>query len=247
MMTDQETVQRSAALGKISPTYGYYRQPNGWVKPAVVTELEELGYRREGWMPLPQYGRFDMGTGYAADHPLELLFINGGAKELCEEQIRQQGLYMNPPLLPSCRQALTQIHRRHIPACWVGAQKTVFPQVATMTGLGPFPCRFCGVAKPTVQARNQHEGVVHKEEKSDIRTGETLADGLIRGLRPGVPAPSADVNAALLKRIEELEAQMAAKVAQKGPTSPKVVASLARARAARAAKKASPVTLSAPQ
>ena len=84
---DREVLQRPS-VQNIKPTYGYYRQPNGWVKPAVVTAMEELKYRREGWTPLPQYGRFDMGTGYAADHPLELLFINGGAKELLLEQIK---------------------------------------------------------------------------------------------------------------------------------------------------------------
>ena len=160
-------------------------------------------------MPLPQYGKFDMGTGYAADHPLELLFINGGAKELCEEQIRQQGLYMSPPLIPLCKQPLTQYHRRHAPSCWAGATPVVFPQLAGMTGLGPFECRFCGVAKATVEARDQHEGVMHKEEKSDIRTGETLADGLIKGLKPEAPAIDAGIDA-LLKRINALEAQLAA-------------------------------------
>lgn len=179
---EREELQRSGSLGNIQPVYGYYRQPNGWVKPAVMTALEELKYRREGWTPLPQYGRFDMASGYAADHPLELLFMNGGAHELSEDQIRQQGLYLNPPLIPVCRQALTQNHRHHTPACWAGAKRVEFPQVAHMTNLGPFPCRFCAVPKPTIEARNQHESVVHREEKSDIRTGETLAEGLVKGL-----------------------------------------------------------------
>ena len=204
MTIDQEAMQRIAP-GGIKPPYGYYRQPNGWIKPAVTTALEELSYRREGWVPLPQYGKFDMVTGYAADHPLELLFMNGGAKELCEEQIRQQGLYMKPPVIPVCHQALTQFHRRHTPSCWVGAKPVEFPQIAHMTNLGPFECRFCGVAKPTLEARSQHESVTHKEEKGDIRTGETLAAGLVEGLKPEVAAPS-NVTA-LLARLVELEAK----------------------------------------
>ena len=204
---EREAIERlyTRTPGRIKPVYGYYRQPNGWIKPAVVTALEELKYRREGWEPLPQYGRFDMNSGYAADNPLELLLIKGGAKELCEDQIRQQGLYMNPPMLPTCRQALTQFHVRHSPECWVGAKPVVFPQVAQMTDLGPFECRFCGIPKPTQQARSQHESVMHKEEKGDIRTGETLAAGLVEGLKPEVAAPS-NVTA-LLARLAELEAK----------------------------------------
>lgn len=179
----REALQRNDFSG-IKPTYGYYRLPNGWIKPAVVTPIEELKYRREGWEPLPQYGRFDMGTGYAADHPLELLLINGGAAELCEDQIRQQGLYMNPPVLPTCRLALTQSHRSHTPRCWIGAKPVHLPQVAAMENLGPFDCRFCGTARqfPTIEARSQHEVVIHKEEKGNVRTGETLAESLVKGL-----------------------------------------------------------------
>lgn len=205
---EHEAAQRGGAgTTNIRPVYGYYRQPNGWVKQAVMTELEELKYRREGWEPLPQYGRFDMSTEYAAGHPLELLFINGGAYELSEEQIRQQGLYMNPPLIPSCRLPLTQNHKRHTPACWVGAKPVNFPQVAGMKSLGPFPCRFCGVEKPTVEARNQHEAVVHKEEKGDIRTGETLADGLVKGLAG--QGSQSDGETAMLRAVAMLTKEVA--------------------------------------
>ena len=183
-LADRESLVRAVGgnLGDIRPLYGYYRQPNGWIQPAITTELEELHYRREGWVPLPQYGRFDMGSSYAASHPLELLFIHGGAKELCEDQIRQEGLYFNLPMIPGCRQALTQYHKGHSPSCWAGAQPVVFPQLASMTNLGPFPCRFCNRQSATAPGRDQHESVMHKDEKGNIRTGEVLAASLTKGL-----------------------------------------------------------------
>ena len=172
---------------RIRPSHGYYRQPNGWITVAVVTELEELQYRKEGWQPLTQYGRFDMLSKYTADNPLEWLLMQGGAKELCEEQIREQGLYMNPLRLPTCRQPITQFHKRHVPRCWVGAKRVVFPQVESMKGLGPFPCEFCSRKLPTIEARNQHMSVVHRTDMDNIQTGKSLAEALVSGLqRSGV-------------------------------------------------------------
>ena len=167
----------------IRPTYGYYRQPNGWITVSPMTDLDELKYRREGWTPLPQYGKFQMATEYAADHPLEGLLMQGGASELSAEQVIAQGLYMDPPLLPSCHRLLTQYHPAHNTSCWNRAQRATFPQIEGRSDLGPFACRFCGTKKPTVEARAQHEGVAHKEEKGDIRTGETLAEALVKGLK----------------------------------------------------------------
>lgn len=178
---EQEAIQRRGR-GSFTPTYGYYRQPNGWITVSPVTALEELNYRRDGWEPLPQYGRVEMNSEYAADHPLEQLFMFGGAHELPLEQVIQQGLYMYRPLVPTCRQALSQDHKRHNDTCFVGAKPVVFPQLADATDLGPFACRFCDAEKPTVEARDQHETVAHKEEKGDVRTGEALASALVKGL-----------------------------------------------------------------
>ena len=173
------------------PTYGYYRQSNKWITVSVVTELEELRYRREGWEPLPQYGRFDMTTVYAANHPLEALFIKGGAKELCLEQIIDSGFHLNPPLVPVCGRLLTKFHRGHEPACLVGAEPVHFPQLDGQHYEG-YQCRFCDRPQfPTERAREQHEGVMHKDEKSDIRTGETLAASLLKGLKPESAEPRA--------------------------------------------------------
>ena len=187
---EQEAVERGGR-SSFTPTYGYYRQPNGWITVSPMTGLEELKYRREGWVPLPQYGQVEMNSEYAADRPLEQLFMFGGAHELCEEQIRQTGLYLDPPLVPTCKTALCQDHKRHGPGCWARSRPVVFPQLENMTDLGPFACGMCGIEKPTVEARNQHESVAHKEEKSDIRTGEVLAQALVKGLA-GNAAPQAD-------------------------------------------------------
>lgn len=190
-VSEQEASQRGPTRGNIKPTYGYYRQPNGWITVSPATDMEELKYRKEGWEPLTQYGRFEMATEWAADHPLETLFMFGGAHELCEDQIRQMGLYMHPPLVPTCRDPLNQYHKRHGATCWVGAKPVEFPQLAHMTGLGPFVCRFCGAEKPTTQARDQHEGVAHKEEKGQIRAGEALASAL-RGNTGAQPSAQAE-------------------------------------------------------
>lgn len=171
-----------AGVPKVKPTYGYYRQPDGFITASPATDTDELQYRRDGWTPLRQYGYFEMATAYAANNPLEALFIRGGAHELSVRQIREQGLYIEPPLIPTCGTPLNQDHRRHA-GCFDAAKPVVFPQIAGLTDLGPFPCRMgCDRQLPTVEARNQHEGVAHKPEKSDERTGRSLADALIEGL-----------------------------------------------------------------
>lgn len=197
-------------------TYGYYRQPNGWIKPAVVTDLEELQYRKEGWEPLPRYGRLEMMTRYSANHPLEQLFVSGGAKELPVEQILQQGLYINPPLVPTCRQSLNQYHKGHAASCWNGAKPVHFPQLDGIEFAGPFPCSVCGIAKPTIAARDQHEMVAHKDEKGDIRTGQVLAEAMLKGLSPQVGNTTSTV---LLAEVESLRRQLAD--ARRRPAAPR--------------------------
>lgn len=164
-------------------TYGYYRQPNGWITVSPVTAMDELKYRREGWEPLTQYGRVAMETAYAASHPLEALFMAGGARELPRDQIIEMGLHLNSPLVPVCRQTLNQNHPRHGQPCWQGAEAVTFPQLGDDVPEG-LQCRFCDRAPfPTDAARSQHEGVLHREEKGEIRSGETLAASMIEGLK----------------------------------------------------------------
>ena len=47
---------------KAKPTFGYYRQPDGFITASPATTSDELRYRRGGWEPLLQYGHFEMGT-----------------------------------------------------------------------------------------------------------------------------------------------------------------------------------------
>ena len=196
---------------RIQPTFGYYRQPNGWITISPNTRLERLKYVEQGWTYLDAYGAFDM-TAYTASHPLEGLFMFGGAKEMSVEQILQTGLYIDPPLVPRCRQHLTQFHRAHRAACWNGAVKVEFPQLANVPAalIGPFVCEFCKRKLPTVEARQQHQSVVHEEQLGNIQTGGSLGKALADALNKQGSTASSTANLEreqLLARIAELEAK----------------------------------------
>lgn len=204
------------SLGKnIQATYGYYRQPNGWVTASPITRLELLKYTEEGWQYLEAYGAFDM-TPYGVTHIFEGLFMFGGAKELCADQILQTGLYFDPPLVPRCKQHLTQFHRAHKAACWRGATKVEFPQLATIPKelIGPFPCEFCSRKMATQEGRRQHQQVAHTTPLNNIELGRTLGNTMAAALgsnRAATAAPADDTEASLRKRVAELEAQVANK------------------------------------
>lgn len=189
--------------------WGYYRQPNGWITVAITTEIETVHYIKEGWTPLPQYGGVEMTSKYAADHPFEPLFIAGGAKELSIEQIRETGLYLDPPLVPACGRRLSQYHKRHAPECWRGAKPVVFPQLEGLD-LEPARCRHCDNEYPTEAARDQHETVSHKESQGDIKMGEALGQALAQALQTvrmpficGLCNQGFDKPTALVKHVKE--------------------------------------------
>lgn len=186
------TATEKTGVGQGYSRYGYYRQPNGWITVSPMTTIDVARYQEEGWTPLRQYGFVEMNSEYAADHPLEVLFMFGGAKELPVEQIIGMALHLNPPVVPSCGRRLDQNHKHHSRDCWVNAQPVSFPQLTDAPdGL---PCRFCERPPfPTEAAREQHEAVVHKDERGEIRTGETLAGALVRGLR-GAPVQETPQN-----------------------------------------------------
>lgn len=164
---------------RIQPTYGYYKQANGWVTISTITSLEKMNYIKRGWKCLDQYGAFDM-TPYVAAHPFEGLFMFGGVHEMPAEQVLQTGLYMNPPVLPRCRQHITQFHRTHAAACWRGAEPVEFPQMASLPPerVGPFQCQFCARELPTMEARGQHQTVMHQQELGSLRTGQSVGESL---------------------------------------------------------------------
>ena len=136
----------------------------------------------------------------------------GGVHDMSADQVLQTGLYMNPPLIPRCRLHITQFHRTHTKACWVGAQPVVFPQMAELPPerVGPFQCKFCPRELPTREGREQHQSVVHQEALGSLRTGQSVGESLAGVLGQLQKAPvGGDENAALRRRIEELEAEQA--------------------------------------
>ena len=178
-MTNAAVVDRP--VGRIKPSYGYYRQPNGWVTVSPAADLDELKYQRRGWTRLRQYGLIEMTTPYAANNPLEALFMLGGAHELPVAQVIEMGLHLNPPMVPVCGQMLGQYHKAHRSACFSGSSPVVFPQMAGVQA-DPWPCRFCDRVSPTEQGRTNHETVAHKDERVELRSGEALASSMIKGL-----------------------------------------------------------------
>ena len=189
-MTMEETLDYE--LGEhdkiAKPQFGYYRQPNGYITVAVTSPMERLAYLEEGYVHLRTYGNFDMTTDYAANHPFELLFINGGAKEMPEAQVVELGFNIHPPKIPRCRQAISQYHKGHRGACFP-MLIVAFPQVNSHES---YPCRFSECSRyleenafPTIAGRDQHENVMHKEEKGDIKTGEAIGEAIISGLIQG--------------------------------------------------------------
>lgn len=223
----------SSSLGQnIQPTFGYYRQPNGWITVSPNTRLERSKYIEEGWQYLEQYGSFDM-TAYGVNHPLEGLFMFGGAKELPIDQVLATGLYIDPPLVPRCRQHLTQYHRAHKQDCWRDAKPVDFPQMSDVAAnlIGPFVCEFCNRKMPTQQALTQHQGVAHRVPLNNIQLGRTMGDSLASALgKPKVAEDNEPGKEALLQRIAELEAEQA--------KTEKNRATMAKARAGRKPKPA---------
>lgn len=171
---------------RIQPTFGYYRQPNGWITISPNTRLERLKYTEQGWTYLEAYGAFDM-TAYTANHQHEGLFMFGGAKEMAVEEIIARGYYFDPPKVPTCRQHLTQYHRSHTQVCWRGAVPVDFPQLANVPKelIGPFPCDFCSRKMPTRQALAQHQSVAHKEQLSNVQMGRSVGNALATALDKG--------------------------------------------------------------
>ena len=217
---------------RVKPTYGYYRQPDGVITLSPANDLDELKYIRMGWTALRQYGKFEVTSPYMAGHPLEGLFMAGGAHELTVAQIREQGLYMEPIKLPGCGKTLNKFHPHHDQHCFATTQTVVFPQIAGMD-LSPYPCTFgCGRDLPTERARQQHESVAHAPEKGDERTGKSLAAALLEGLGGKAPEatmpPEADPSmmGAILRKMEDMQMELmklkAAKtVRRRGPNKPK--------------------------
>lgn len=178
------------AVSQGAGTHQYYRQPNGWIKPAAIGKIrdnegsEERTYRGRGWTKLPKYGRFPM-TEHLLEHPLEVLFIRGGVTEVPLDQIQEQGWDHHPPSVPWCYTVEGALHKEkfgythHRGSCgeqWITIE---FPQLKGVTRQVVEPCDFCEREDlPTEKARKQHMYVMHNKELSEIRTGEIMAEAL---------------------------------------------------------------------
>ena len=113
-------------------------------------------------------------------------------------------------LVPGCLTPLNQNHSRHTRLCMAGAQTVVFPQI-TEADMVSYQCRFCN--RPpfsTGEKRDQHETVMHKDEKSDIRTAESLAGAMIKGFGGRAPSPDETLSAGISE--DEVQARIEAAV-----------------------------------
>ena len=237
MVMAEDTAAMVANDRRIQPTFGYYRQPNGWITVSPITQMERVKYIEEGWQHLGRYGAFDM-SPYVANHPFEALFMFGGVQEMSLDQVIQTGLYLDPPLVPRCKQQLTQYHRGHTQQCWIGATRVEFPQLADADPalIGPFPCAFCPRQMATIQAREQHHTVAHKDDLRNLQTGQSLGTSLAEALKNNVQ-PGAANNArtdppridleAMQSQIEEM-AQTIADLQTRKPQARKRTTSKAK-------------------
>lgn len=179
--------ERPKAVSLGEGTHQYYRQPDGRIKLALIGKLRdgegtaERAYRARGWEPLRQYGRYCFGD-WQLEHPLENLFIAGGARELTLAQIREQGWDHTPPTIPWCNLPEGAEHKAkyrstlHTDGCFEQTHAVVFPQLAGVTPETVDPCDFCERDDiPTAAARKQHMYTMHKDELAQVRMGERIA------------------------------------------------------------------------
>jgi hypothetical protein len=158
--------------------HGYYRQDNGWIEPSSADSLERLKYEEQGWQFLHEIGTFFWGR-YYMEHPLEVLFLRGGAHLLPVEQVVAMGFHNSPPLVPTCGLALGPTHQNHTRACWIGAQPVTFPQLDGLDLPGPQHCEYCDRSDlPTPAAKEQHIKVMHKDRLGMRELGGILVEGM---------------------------------------------------------------------
>lgn len=176
MATEFGEVTSESLIGDLENGFGdwmYYRsRPHGWI---IVSQIGKANSRKhalidKGWEPLDEYGRFDLNP-YYADHPHEVLFARGGAKEMPVDQVVSLGYSHTPPVVPRCKAQLGVEHKErtrrtaHGPLCWKGAQPAEFPQVDDAHRVRPEMCGYCFRDDfPTNAARTKHIGVMHRDE-----------------------------------------------------------------------------------
>jgi hypothetical protein len=170
----------------------YWRGPDGYIHTEARDPATRLRWLEAGAVPLLAYGSFPYCV-YTLEHPYEVLFMRGGAKELKLEHIKEMGYHLHPPLVPTCgipvEGALPdgRIHYRHTEACWAEARPVQFPQLDLDYRGTRFICEFCGLADFASQkALDQHSRVMHKDEANEWR----LANAIARAAQGGGPRDS---------------------------------------------------------
>lgn len=185
----EQEFEEKAGAG-IRPVFGYYRTGAGEIMVGLTSEMEELYHRREGWLPLPEYGYFDNTSEYTANHPFEALFMKGGSLEFPVSQVIENGWHITAPTVPGCLKALDQHHKKHTKDCFRRRRTVIFPQLEGVD-VQPAECEYCGRICQTKAALRQHMTVMHNDELGELRTGNALAEALTRGLAGLTALPQA--------------------------------------------------------
>jgi len=176
----------------------YCRFPDGSIIPCDASPMELMKKINRGIQVLNDYGQFGS-NAYYMEHPFEPLLQAGGAREFTVQQIVELGYHLRPPLIPTCEQhvGMSKDHLSHTgrplagsakaQGCWRGARPAWFPQLEGVDlPEAPEPCDAPGCDRgdfPTIEARRQHQSVMH----ADLRQQRELGDAIVAGLqRSGV-------------------------------------------------------------
>ena len=165
MIADPTQVQTNIiTTGGVAITQGgggshmWYRKPDGTITFGAIGKagMETFRYMQQGWEPLRKYGQFDWGY-YYTDHPYEVLFQRGGAKDMPAKQVLEMGYQYacdcsdaghivkghRPPLVPVCGKTVGMEHKYHSQNCWIGAEPVKFPQLNGREMGRPPVSKFC--------------------------------------------------------------------------------------------------------
>lgn len=144
--------------------YIYYRQPNGWITFGSGQKMDASNYQEGGWRPLPRYGDFVLNQS-AINHPYDLLFRKGGAKEMPLDQLIEEGWAYN------------NYELEMVPGDPTTRQRVEFPQLVGVTLPQLERCHHCGRKGTHAQIAN-HEEVQHQKDLAPQKMAEALGQAL---------------------------------------------------------------------
>ena len=199
----------------------YFRRNDGTELFAADSGgLELVKKIRRGHEPLEEYGQFGS-SAYYMDHPFEPLFQAGGAHEMPVDQVISLGYAASPPLVPTCGRHVgdgkDHLAHKGNPAgrnarergCWQGARTVKFPQLEGVVIEGPFECEHCEREDlPTRAALEQHQRVMHGDQRQRHDLADGIVNGLLRAGLGGGQSPEA-LAATMLAALRLVEQQRA--------------------------------------